>query len=348
MTVAAAAHPTRPLDGFRHVQTSDLAHLEESVRRIYRGAQFDIGNGPEKLDALANRCQLRDIALTYGRHGTRLRIEIPGLDSYSLLFSFSGSAEARVRGTSIAVSGNRALLASAGDPVDLCYSAEFEQLILYVAPTALSAKLEALLGDPVAERVIFGAAVDFRRPAAQNLRQLFFFLARQVDCCGPEFRPLAFVELEQAAIVSLLTANDSNYSLALNRRVSSAAPWQVRRAEAYVEANWDQPITIEALALVTGVSARTLFHSFRKARGYSPMDFVKRIRLDKARSMLRSRTGGSVTEVAFACGFSNLGHFSTYYRLAFGEKPSATVHRLTTDSGDGDESDLLAKAPARN
>ncbi len=108
--------------------------------------------------------------------------------------------------------------------------------------------------------------------------------------------------------------------------VLEAAFWQVRRAEAYIEANWEQPLTIEALALVAGVSARTLFHSFKKSRGYSPMDFVKRIRLNHARRMLQdTHNSTSVTDVAFTCGFGNLGHFSGYYRRAFGETPSATL-----------------------
>ena len=129
-------------------------------------------------------------------------------------------------------------------------------------------------------------------------------------------------------MVSFLTANDSNYSLVLRRPARSAASWQVRRVEAYIEANWDQPLTIEALALVTGVSARTLFHSFRKSRGYSPMDFAKRIRLGHARRMLEEGDASTaVTTVAYTCGFGNLGHFSGYYRRAFGELPSATLRR---------------------
>ncbi|MGN1288208.1 MAG: helix-turn-helix domain-containing protein [Bradyrhizobium sp.] len=110
--------------------------------------------------------------------------------------------------------------------------------------------------------------------------------------------------------------------------LGAVASSQVRRAEAYVEANWEQPLTIEALALVAGVSARTLFHSFRKRRGYSPMGFVKRIRLNHARWMLQDqRNSTSVTDVALACGFGNLGHFSGYYRRAFGETPSATLRQ---------------------
>jgi transcriptional regulator GlxA family with amidase domain len=33
-----------------------------------------------------------------------------------------------------------------------------------------------------------------------------------------------------------------------------------------------------------------------------------------------------VTDVAFACGFSNLGHFAKGYYTQFGERPSATLN----------------------
>jgi transcriptional regulator GlxA family with amidase domain len=36
----------------------------------------------------------------------------------------------------------------------------------------------------------------------------------------------------------------------------------------------------------------------------------------------------SVTEVAFACGFGDLGRFSKDYAQAFGERPSAVLNRM--------------------
>lgn len=327
MTDHAALHSVLPLNAFRHVQTDNLASLEEAVRRYYPAAKFEIGRGKGALNAVANRAQLRDVALTYGRHGTRLRIQIPSLEAYSLLFSFNGSAGARARGTDVGVFGDRALLASAGEAVDLDYTAEFEQLILTVPREVLTRKLEALVGEPAADQVMFRADVDFRKPAAGSVRQLFMLLVDQLSSRDPDIHPVALAELEQALVITLLTANDSNYGILLNRSVRSAAPWQVRRVEAYIEAHWDQPLTIEDLALVAAISARSLFHSFRKARGYSPMEFVKRVRLYHARRMLNETNGVSVTAVAFACGFGNLGHFATYYRRAFGESPSVTRRR---------------------
>jgi len=119
--------------------------------------------------------------------------------------------------------------------------------------------------------------------------------------------------------------------LLVDRRCD-AAPWQVRRAEEYIVAHWDQPITVEALATVTGTSARSIFHVFKRSRGYSPMAFVKTVRLQKARQMLtRQSSTVSVTDVAFACGFGNLGHFASDYVRHFGERPSDTLNR--TKSG---------------
>ena len=52
------------------------------------------------------------------------------------------------------------------------------------------------------------------------------------------------------------------------------------------------------------------------------------VRLERAWQMLSTPgTDGSVTEVAFACGFGNLGHFAQHFRRKFGELPSAVLNR---------------------
>ena len=58
------------------------------------------------------------------------------------------------------------------------------------------------------------------------------------------------------------------------------------------------------------------------------MDFVKRVRLERARQKLSSLDAEtSVTAVAFECGFGNLGHFARDYHERFGERPSETLRR---------------------
>jgi AraC-like DNA-binding protein len=78
-----------------------------------------------------------------------------------------------------------------------------------------------------------------------------------------------------------LHANRHNYRHLLEQEPPGAAPSQVRRAEEYIAANWNRPIGLETLAAVTGVSASSLSRSFRKSRGYTPLQFAKQVRLRK-------------------------------------------------------------------
>ncbi len=324
-----------PLSSFSHIRTSNVTVLEEIVGRHYAGAKIEQIRSAEGLNVVANRCQLKNIGLTYGRHQARLRIRIPELQVYALLFSFKGSAGALTGRTNIEIAGQHAFVGSPAESLCLDYAPEFEQLILSISADALTKKLEALNGEPPTNRLAFEHTCDFRRAESENLRRMFMFLVEQVDSRTSGFHPLALAEFEQAMIVTFLSALHHNYSHLLLRRGRSVSPWQVRRAEEYIESNWDQPLTVEALALVTGVSTRSLFLSFQRSRGYSPMDFVKRVRLAHARKMLgQPEEATSVTNVAFDCGFGNLGHFANYYRQRFGEAPSATLQRSRRTSRD--------------
>jgi AraC-like DNA-binding protein len=243
-------------------------------------------------------------------------------------FPLYGTGEHRIGGTLAPISATRSAIIAPGDRVTLRYRSTFQHYALVLTPAPLLQKLEALIGVPVAARLTFTTAVSYDRPEALALRRLVLFLAKELSAEDPAMPPLALAELEQALMVSFLCSNDSNYGASLRGDPLRSAPWQVRRAEEYIAAHWDQPITIEALAIAANVSARSLFYSFKKARGYSPMELVKRIRLEHARGMLsRPLPGTSVTRIGYACGFGNLGHFANDYHACFGERPSDTLRR---------------------
>lgn len=115
-------------------------------------------------------------------------------------------------------------------------------------------------------------------------------------------------------------------------QLHTGGPWQVLRAEAYMEANWDQQIDADDIAGAIGTSQRSLFRAFQQSRGYSPMEFVRRSRLRHAQRMLKLPDAATtVSSVALACGFTDLGQFSKTYRNAFGEAPSQVLHRAKRD-----------------
>src|SRR5690606_26822060 len=127
-------------------------------------------------------------------------------------------------------------------------------------------------------------------------------------------------EMEQMIATMFLLRVPHSASASLEKPADGIAPWQVRRVEEYIEANWSRPITVEHLADSIDASARSIFKTFADHRGYSPMEFLRKVRLNQARAMLMNpdpRT--TVTAVGLACRFINLGHFARYYQQAFGE-----------------------------
>lgn len=110
-----------------------------------------------------------------------------------------------------------------------------------------------------------------------------------------------------------------------NRHQPELAPKAIRDVVRHMEANWSKPLSIPDIAREHGVSARSI-HKHFAAIGTTPMNFIKRMRLERARARLGSPAAKtSVTGVAFECGFTNLGHFARDYRQAFGELPSETL-----------------------
>ena len=87
-----------------------------------------------------------------------------------------------------------------------------------------------------------------------------------------------------------------------------------------MENNLEDPLRPEEISGVVGLSTRQLERLFARYLSTSPKRHYLRLRLEKARNLLR-QTDLSVTDVCVACGFQSLSHFSKSYRAAFGHPP---------------------------
>lgn len=96
-----------------------------------------------------------------------------------------------------------------------------------------------------------------------------------------------------------------------------------------MHANSDEPLSMQEIAQVLGVSLRSLQLAFAEVYGgLSPRDVLNRIRLEKARARLLAADGNAqITTIAMDSGLFHLGRFSQAYARAFGEKPSETLLR---------------------
>jgi AraC-like DNA-binding protein len=320
-----------PLERHLAFETRDLDEARERVARVFCPHRLDRVRPRRRLNARQHVARIGKLALSYVAYGAEVAIDPGKLGSFYLIhLVHSGRSEI--------VSGNRNLVACAelGSitsptvPLRMHWSADCAHLVLKIDRTALEEHLADLVGWAPRRPIEFAPELPLAGGHGAGFRRLIEFVAAELDREGSLLSsPLGIARIEQTLMTALMTAQPSNYSDALTARASPAAPRHVVRAEDYIRAHADLPITAGVLAATAGVSARTLFEGFRRFRGVSPMAVLKSIRLERAHAELESPDApASVTGVALKWGFVHLGRFAQDYRRRFGRLPSETLRRV--------------------
>jgi len=108
---------------------------------------------------------------------------------------------------------------------------------------------------------------------------------------------------------------------------------RVLKALAFMEHAIEEPATRADIARQAGLSVRQLERLFRDRLNRSIAEIYSTIRMEKAERLL-ARTHMPVTEIAFACGFRNAGHFSRQFGRHAGRSPRAWRQMHQTASTD--------------
>ena len=98
---------------------------------------------------------------------------------------------------------------------------------------------------------------------------------------------------------------------------------RINRAIDYVVANLDQPLSLDDVAKAASFSPFHFHRVFRSLLGETLHHFIKRVRLERALTMLSRYPKPSLTEVGLACGLGSSSQFSRSFRQRFGVPPSA-------------------------
>lgn len=139
---------------------------------------------------------------------------------------------------------------------------------------------------------------------------------RMLESCVSSFREAApggdwaMCHLERA----LLTLNACNPAArpGVEPRVEAAMQWMARRLS--------ESIVLDDVASAAGLSVPHLIRLFRAHVGSTPMQFLERRRMERARQLL-ALTTRPIGDVAREVGFSDPGYFSTRFRRYAGISP---------------------------
>ncbi|MEH6578468.1 MAG: GlxA family transcriptional regulator [Amphritea sp.] len=184
----------------------------------------------------------------------------------------------------------------------------------------------------------FLASLQEEYPRLVLSSQLYVIDRDRFSCAGGsgvQDMMLHLVGLEQGAELALAVSEVLVCGMRLpsepqrgssRRLLMGYTPPQLLEAISLMESNIEEPLKIQELSELLGISRRQLERLFSKYLNTQPSRYYMEIRLNQARSMLQ-QTNKSILEISIACGFSRASHFSNIMKEQFGCSPSSLYKR---------------------
>ena len=307
----------------------DLDETRALVGRVMKPHRLDVAGRAQHLASRMHHVAFGEVSLSRLSYGAEVEISPGSLDDFYLVqMPLAGSAHIESGRQQVDSTTELASVLGPTSATAMRWSADSDQIMVRIARPLVERALGAQLGHAPAEPLEF--ALGFRWRECTAWRALVGYLAelasQPVDCA--QHRLLA-AQIEQLVVTTLISMHAHNFTDALGEarpdRHAPLLPRHVRKVQAYLEAHADEPVTPAQLAAVAGVSLRSLFSGFKACCGVSPMQYLKALRLERARADLQTAPEhANVAGVALRWGFGHLGRFSADYKARFGECPSQT------------------------
>lgn len=332
MAMSFSRTSEEPLRQHGRLRTGDVDLAQAVVAEVYEPHTL-IPVDRNGLDARLNAVQLGGVTLGYLTYGTEARITLPPSEHwYHINITLSGSSRVARdngdRGTTQGMAGAAILLPHCGQTID--WAADAAQFALKIPRADLEGHLAGLARTQVAGPVDFDLVVNLDSPAGKGLLRCIEFVRTEWEEGGilaqnGECRR----QLESMILTNLLVAATGPHQELIQQSAGAAKSDTVKRALDYIHDHARELPTLADLTDATGVSARTLQMHFLNNLGCTPSQYVRDVRLRAVREeLLHPRSAmATVTDVAAAQGFFNLGRFSSLYRSVYGETPSETLRK---------------------
>ncbi len=140
-----------------------------------------------------------------------------------------------------------------------------------------------------------------------------------------------FAGADVAALVARFMLTDPNrgsqtpYAVEPLRPVASDPA--IARMQGWIGRNLGRPVGLDEMARVAAMSTRTLIRRFRAATGDTPLSYVQRLRVERAKALLAT-TGLAVQTVMDRAGYADMSSFRKLFRSHTGLVPSAYRERF--------------------
>ncbi|WP_337659802.1 helix-turn-helix domain-containing protein [Anderseniella sp. Alg231-50] len=259
-------------------------------------------------------------------------IDLTELNHSTMLLPVQGLLEARSRRAEHSCRQGEALLFGPNRRTTRAVSEggeHFEANVVLFPTDVLMANLDRQALERTGDLLESGVAVHDADAASVPLLKFCDFLSAAIMNGSAALGNRRHVQTMEALLIELYGEFISRLAeKTAGRKAPSAGARYVVKAEEYMRANLDEPLTVAEIAAAIGVSQRSLQLAFREVRSATPREILALMRLHLVHEKLKSdKSGAGVTDIALECGVANIGRFASCYREVYGEKPSTTRRR---------------------
>src|SRR3954452_16161412 len=118
---------------------------------------------------------------------------------------------------------------------------------------------------------------------------------------------------EQSGALRALASRDDHFT-------------RISRVLRHIHAEYPKPLDVEDLARRAGMSVSIFHHHFKLVTASSPLQYIKRIRLDRAKALM-TLDGYNVGSAARAVGYESASQFGREFKRLFGTTPLEEAER---------------------
>ena len=314
-------------------QLEHIKSREEMTERIssrFAPIQLDVLE-PANLDATITSTPVSQMSIHHLSFGadTEMRLCDPE-KFYTIHLPYAGSLTYQREDSEVKSTPGCGFIISPGHKSKLLISGNCEQRVVKISKDLVESRINSMLEKAIPRPVEFEAVMNVDIEVVRSWWDAITYLETERKKKQSIYYNIDTVrEFEKVLVIGLLSTQEHNYSEDLRARNQSIAPAHVRRAEHFIQEFASEEINLNMIVEASQVRKRTLYDSFKRFRGISPMCYLRSVRLSKAREELMSTTNTkSVTEVALYWRFGHMGRFSMQYKKRFGELPSKTAKVL--------------------
>ncbi|MEU4343641.1 AraC family transcriptional regulator [Nocardia sp. NPDC023852] len=321
-----------PLTNYSVLQSRDVDEAREVIGKVLRAPHdVKILGAAGRFDARQNAVPMGPVALAaldYGG-GAQVLVTPHRTDNFYLVhIPLAGAIDTFSGREHTTATRWTATIAQPRERFVLDWPADSPMLLVWFDASAMESMLEQMIGQRMKAGLRFELGQDLTTPAMRAWLDQVRLVVREFDQ-GQQVatHPLAVRHLQDLMTTGFLLSARHSYSERLRNSSATPAGSTVRQAVDFMHVHAAEPVTVTQLAAEAGVGVRALQEGFRRDLDTTPMAYLRRVRLEHARTELEKADPHetTVSAIALRWGFRHLGDFARAYRMAYGERPSETL-----------------------